>query len=192
MMCLFSSIVISMQRKMRSMSASCYLLFPSLFISLLSKKRTKETILRERFSSPSLLILLRVASKLATLKQSRQSHYADFAGFPSRKPFQVGRSIPRCFQILLYLFLLKRTSAGSNQHPIPSRSISSQVTEKKIITLHLYYTILVSIMLYGKYTSLYIFFLSRIFRTKKDSNQRIAAIYLSVIRVVFRTLCLRR
>ena len=41
----------------------------------------------------------RLASKLATLKQSRQSHYADFAGFPSRKSFQVGRKYHNTFSL---------------------------------------------------------------------------------------------
>ena len=61
-----------------------------MFISLLPKKRTKESSLQRKVCEGITAYLLHVASKLASLKQSRQSHYADFAGFPSRKPFQVG------------------------------------------------------------------------------------------------------
>ena len=98
----------------RSASTSNYLFTsPSfLFISLLPKKRTKESILRERFSSTSPLILLRVASKLAALKQSRQSHYADFAGFPSRKSFQVGRRYHDALAYAMYFFFIQNDLHG--------------------------------------------------------------------------------
>ena len=76
----------------------------------------RKSILRERFSSTSPLILLRVASKLATLKQSRQSHYADFAGFPSRKSFQVGRKYHDALAYAMHFFFTQKRSQWVRVH----------------------------------------------------------------------------